>query len=84
MYTVYLTKAAWPGLYKMRRDAVAYDQQYYKQAGCSYFSGYFLKSADPTAARGTRPPKRTVLKKNLLTTLDAINPAGSFSNVIRT
>ena len=44
----------------------------------------FLKSAVPTAARGTRAPKRTVLKKNLLTTLNAINPAGSFSNVIRT
>ena len=37
------------------------DQQYYKQAGCSYFSGYFWKSADPTAARGTRAPKPTVL-----------------------
>ena len=48
----------------------------------------FFKSAVPTAARGipvyTRAPKRTVLKKNLLTTLDTRNPAGSFSNAIRT
>ena len=60
----------------------------YKQAGLQLFFPLFLKSGSQTAARGTRLPKRTVLKKHFLATLEAINPwinpVGSFSNVIRT
>ena len=66
------------------RPAYSIVDQYYKQGGLQLFSRYCLKSGSQTAARGTRPLKRTVLKKNLFTTLNARNPAGSFSNVIRT
>ena len=49
---------------------------------CGYSLRLFLKYVVTTAARGTGAPKRTVLKKNLLTTLHAINPAGSCPKVI--
>ena len=52
------------------------DQQFQKHAVNFKKRIIFLKSAVPTAARGTGAPKRTVLKKAHVTTLDPLNRAG--------
>ena len=70
---------------KVRQVTDTRVQRTTKQAGLHLFLPlFFLKSAAPTAARGTRAPKRTVWGKDLLTTLNARNPARSVSNVIGT